>query len=212
MYFNKLFQPLLSFAAHAAHANRRAAFKPDEARTAVADILRLVSSTLSEGRAKKPQLMDEAWFPVCAWLDETLAPLWRAVGKEAPLQKLHFKTDRAGHEFFIKLEQFLTAGPTEDTDRQDIIGLYATCLDLGFVGVPGMGEAENGRMQFRRRCRETVPAKTEQFTAPRPGAPLRRRLNRLAALALWTAPIAATMALYVIYRVLLSNWYWQAIG
>jgi len=73
---------------------------------------------------------ESAKFAVCAWVDESiLCSSWE--GKEnwqkEQLQRIHFQTNHAGEEFFLRLEKL------EPEDRS-VREVYATCLGLGFTG------------------------------------------------------------------------------
>jgi type VI secretion system protein ImpK len=73
---------------------------------------------------------DLAKFAVCAWVDETLLSMqWpgRSQWQKEQLQRLFFKTTRAGEEFFERLNRL-------GVHQQDVREVYYLCLALGFSG------------------------------------------------------------------------------
>jgi len=72
----------------------------------------------------------EAWFAVCAWIDELLlCSSWPDRGRweHNPLQWIHFGTMNGGVEFFQRLEAL---SPEQGQIRE----VYIYCLTLGFKG------------------------------------------------------------------------------
>jgi len=74
--------------------------------------------------------MDNALFPVFAWIDETLLETAWAHKQEwvkHSLQKVYFNTTNAGDAFFKRLEKL-------GEDDRDILEVYQYCLASGFKG------------------------------------------------------------------------------
>ncbi len=73
----------------------------------------------------------EAFFPVCAWIDETvLCSEWpeKTQWEHHQLQRKYFHTTNAGREFFTRLEGMAEEAPA-------VREVYAYCLALGFKGM-----------------------------------------------------------------------------
>ncbi|MCG8345062.1 MAG: DotU family type IV/VI secretion system protein [Chlorobiales bacterium] len=72
----------------------------------------------------------EGFFPVCAWVDETiLCSAWEG-GKGwggHQLQRKYFNTNNAGEEFFKKMEE-------PGAMPREVREIYDCCLSLGFMG------------------------------------------------------------------------------
>ena len=72
----------------------------------------------------------EGFFPVCAWVDETiLCSAWEG-GKGwggHQLQRKYFNTNNAGEEFFKKMEE-------SGNMPHEVKEIYDCCLSLGFIG------------------------------------------------------------------------------
>ena len=71
-----------------------------------------------------------AKFAICAWVDEILLSVdWpgRQQWQKEQLQRLHFKTTRAGEEFFERLNSL-------GVHQRDVREVYYLCLGLGFSG------------------------------------------------------------------------------
>lgn len=76
------------------------------------------------------QVWKEGFFPVCAWIDETiLCSAWEE-GKGwggHQLQRKYFNTANAGEEFFINMKHAESMSP-------EVREIYDCCLSLGFTG------------------------------------------------------------------------------
>ncbi len=85
-----------------------------------------------QGRAEECPEEDwrEAWFAVCAWIDEALlCSNWQEKDKweSSQLQGIYFQTTKAGEEFFSHLSALAP-------EKKEVRELYLYCLALGFKG------------------------------------------------------------------------------
>ncbi|MDH5387812.1 MAG: DotU family type IV/VI secretion system protein [Gammaproteobacteria bacterium] len=109
----------------------------DEARTNLMSLLDK-SKTMSEEYAISSEMLEQAKFPVVAFVDELfLCSNWayKSEWKTNTLQRLCFNTTSAGSAFYDRLNELNKFGP----DR-DIREIYALCLGLGFRGKYFRGE------------------------------------------------------------------------
>jgi Uncharacterized protein conserved in bacteria len=194
MYYSELFQPVLSCAAHAQYLGT-------DPRTTAQTVIRIVADAMKTARTERPAHLDDAWFPVCVWLDEHLASSWEKVGVASTLRSRFFRGEKAQWNFYVKLDRLLAEGVSSGT-RRDIAFLYYACLRLGYKG--DASEAE--RQDALHRCRLLLEARYAEASSKPP-----RRKRRLAGwparTALWLVPIGTTIAMYCAYRHFLTEWF-----
>jgi len=90
--------------------------------------------TRAEERARSSGYSENEWmeafFPVCAWIDESiLCSNWPEKSKweHAQLQRRHFQTINAGVEVFTRLASL-------SEEAREVREVYAYCLAMGFRG------------------------------------------------------------------------------
>lgn len=212
MNYSTLFRPLLSYIAHVAARADQCRERPGCDATAVLrDMNGLAADIRLRGRAL-PRI-DEAWFPVTAWIFESL--------RSCPEISLTLREPRpaaesAGREFFERLNVLLAPAPDgrSDPERFALIELYDLCLRLGYRGYyarPGFGDS---LAEYRRRCREAMEARSPRDNSPPDATAAKPSRVRGAAspASLWALPVIATVLLYAVYRVLLSSLYSSVTG
>jgi len=96
------------------------------------NVLRLMSESESclAANGFSAEDSDLAKFALCAWVDETLLSMqWpgRSQWQKEQLQRLFYKTTRAGEEFFERLNGL-------GVHQRDVREIYYLCLGLGFSG------------------------------------------------------------------------------
>lgn len=163
-----------------------------------------------------PQEYNEARFAVCAWIDETIlnstlpeSDLW--LGEL--LQRTFYSTNRAGEEFYTRMENL------SEADLQ-VREVFHHCLALGFKGryfSPEMAsELEAIKKREFARLQKEHPllsiSNQEQFfpaSYPKKTAPRRRALPRIAfsfaTLFMILAPLVFLTLTYYSYSTLLDG-------
>ncbi len=210
--------PIFSLVAHAVRNRAEcggALFASDRLR---AD----VEGLIARAREARPRVgaarFDQAWYPLCAWLDEVLgidpAPPGEAAGGYV---SRYFHAGDPGGEFFERLNLLLhavEAGEGADEARPGLAACHAA-LELGFRGRyrrPGDG----ARLAiYLRRCRDALAAASAERVQPDREAPVVMIVpagGALAALPFWLVPVAATAGLFVLYRFLLADLYAVVVG
>ncbi len=98
----------------------------------------------------------EGFFPVCAWIDETiLCSQWSEKEQwvSNQLQKDYFNTTNAGEEFYIRLENL-------EDEAKDVREVYEFCLVMGFKGkyyqASDIGRLEDIRYTNLKRITDNV--------------------------------------------------------
>lgn len=211
MDYVEFFRPVFSYALHLVQTNpnrNRWLMEPDAVRN---DLAGLLAAARANGAGCDAVNFEQAWYAVCSWLGEMLVdvPNGRRITEELlpPL-------DPDGTEFYRRLNCLLTPGGDGIVRPEivDIIKVYGMCLELDYRGYYARPGFEHQRQAYRRRCRQTV----EAMPGPQ-DLPLTRRMRRpfakiAAKAAMWLLPVAATLVLYGIYRMLLSDLYVSVVG
>lgn len=146
-----------------------------------------------------------AWFPLRAWLDERLRGL---PGGDCLCGQLVQAEAGAESEFFRRLNLLLAA-----PDAEELVRVYATCLELGFRGYYARPGFERELAGYRARCREYL-TRAESRECDKTVSPARGQtpVRYAARFATRAAPVAATVLLYCLYRFLLSDLYAAVVG
>ncbi|MFO7876230.1 MAG: DotU family type IV/VI secretion system protein [Desulfovermiculus sp.] len=134
---------------------------------------------------------DAARFAVCAWIDEQLlSSAWpgRNQWVSTPLQKRIYGTVRAGEEFFLRLDQLLTASAAAETNASDetgvedildpmshsvdsalhqVVEVYAACLALGFTGRYYQDAKQRELQKIKMRCLQAISDSDAPLAAER---------------------------------------------
>lgn len=148
---------------------------------------------------------DKAWFPVAAWVVETLRPFPEI---SAGLGDAFAGVEGADSEFFEHLNIHLSSHRA-DSERFAVLEVYDLCLRLGFLGYYSRPGFESSLSGYRRRCWEELSAHAPADNVATASAPPR---TSRATIAVWCAPVAVTVILYTLYRLLLSNLYASVVG
>lgn len=212
MNYSTLFRPLLSYIAHVAARDDQCRERPAFDATAV---LRDMNGLAADIRLRGRELprIDEAWFPVTAWVFERLQSCPEI---SLALRESRPAAESAGREFFERLNVLLSPNPDgrNAPERIALIELYNLCLQLGYRGYYARPGFENSLAEYRRRCREEMEATSHQDRSSPAGASAKPSWVRgaPAPASLWALPVIATVLLYAVYRVLLSSLYSSVTG
>lgn len=207
MHYIDIFRPVFSLAAH---VSPTASGSGDASQSSVALLEPVLAEARRRRRGARREHFDQAWFALCAWLDETFA-------EAGPLVARHLLPSGNGEEFFARLDRLLDSSALDrlDPERRDLVEVFSLCLELGFHGPFHRSGDRKILAAYRRRCREVLAespaasmAMASALAAPERKASYRPVLKT----ALWIAPVAATIALYSLYRFVLSGLYAQALG
>lgn len=123
------FTELMAYTAYLTDACETASFEYDTVSRTVNELVARAEACRDE-RGIDPGEWQQAFFPVCAWVDERiLCSAWSEKGtwERAQLQREHFNTTAAGEAFFTRLNEL---SPEDRAVRE----VYAFCLALGFRG------------------------------------------------------------------------------
>jgi len=123
------FTELIAYTAYVADAGETDAPDYDSVFEAVHTLIAR-SEACRDDREIDPGDWKEAFFPVCAWVDERiLCSAWPEKGtwETAQLQREYFNTTAAGEEFFSRLNALAA-------EARPVREVYAFCLALGFRG------------------------------------------------------------------------------
>lgn len=174
------------------------------------------SKKMSDQAGFVHQEYDEARFAVCAWIDETLLNSdWPERDKwlGALLQRQFYATNRAGEEFFTRMDTL------NETDTQ-VREVFHHCLVLGFKGryfFPEMADELEAmkKQEFSRLNREPSLLTTDTpgifipESYPKQIMPRRRNLPRIAlsyvTLLMILAPLLFITLTYFSYSKLLDG-------
>lgn len=211
---------VFSFAAHAVLAESAGELDVADAKAALAGIDSLIDKAFALRRPANFRAFDPAWFPVRAWLEEKTAGLRRKAGGGTDALSLHLgPSSNSGEEFFPRLDALLAArarGVHEAAERRGILEMYHIGLELGFRGRHSGPEGVSELISYRRRClAEMADARAERpASGPRTGAPAggTGKTERVGMAMFWIVPAAVTLALFLLYRFILTNSFLQAIG
>ncbi|MDR1744667.1 MAG: DotU family type IV/VI secretion system protein [Planctomycetota bacterium] len=159
------------------------------------DLQKIILAAFQNPDSSTPQF-DQAWFAVRCWLGERLETLPH--GSELR-DRLVDVPENAGSEFFLRLNRLLDGGSPE------LLKMYAACLELGFKGYYARPGHEADLAGYLAACRQRLGADREAPASVKkaPPTPFRAVLRILA----WAAPVAATLLLYYLYRMALSDLY-----
>ncbi len=220
MDYRAAFRPIFSLAAHAAQAvadGRAAAVDPDSLR---ADLERLLARA-RRGRADHGgERFDQAWFPLCAWLNETMGRFPGETNfrnREGHLRR-HVQAGDAGGEFFERLNLHLYAAESGENASGElaVIDVYRSALELGFLGRYHRPEDRPRREVYLKRCREALAAGSgrsgglsEEDCPVVLIVPERRGAGSRS---FWMLPVLVTIGLFLFYRLLLSDLYAMVVG
>lgn len=211
MDYIDVFRPIFSFGAHAVLSAGNWHEGDFDFKSAHADLEKLVVSALSRRRPDEAESFDLAWFAVCAWLDEKVAGLrvhgFGEIGES--MQRRFFNTVNAGEEFFEKLETLLEADNEAIPRRREIVDVYGSCLELGFLGRYFRLEDAPQIAAYRRRCLEALAdaggagRRNMLFQSYEPAETAASKPANM--LVFWIIPIAVTLGLFAVYRLLLAD-------
>jgi type VI secretion system protein ImpK len=149
----------------------------DEART----LYRKVEEQLKEmeERAKESNIdkseLEAAKFALVAFIDEiVMSSKWTDRLKWPSLQYHYFKTNRAGDEFFKKLEAIRNNGYDPEIwrapSKSDVLEVYYLCLMLGFKGKLGFASPEKYQHeinQIRKHIQSKALGRLSPSLAPK---------------------------------------------
>ncbi len=136
MNYDAIFRPLFSFVAHATNSGPDGTNCVVDPLVVFSELEDLIAAPLALRHSSGGDGFEQAWFAVRAWLDETLAGL-RDAGSDGPSARRpgRFADDDSGEEFFTRLDALLDGGAGGDNpERTEVIRVYASCLELGFLG------------------------------------------------------------------------------
>lgn len=130
MRLSNTFMELMSYTAHLLQRIKRGESAPYDDVFRLYDVLYQRARTQGQASGYADEDLQEAWFAVCAWVDEMLlCSEWpekdRWEGRQ--LQRLHFYTVNGGEEFFSRLQDL----PPEKGQVREV---YLYCLAMGFKG------------------------------------------------------------------------------
>ncbi|MDQ5986620.1 MAG: hypothetical protein CSYNP_02350 [Syntrophus sp. SKADARSKE-3] len=130
MRLSNTFMELMSYTAHLLQRIKQGESAPYDDVFRLYDVLYKRARILGQADSNADEDFQEAWFAVCAWVDEMLlCSEWperdRWEGRQ--LQRLYFNTVNGGEEFFIRLQ----ALPPEKGQVREV---YLYCLAMGFKG------------------------------------------------------------------------------
>lgn len=123
------FTELIAYTAYVAESCQRTSFAFDEVSKTVGELIERARAC-RDAQGFDPEQWEQAFFPVCAWMDECiLCSSWseKDQWESAQLQRRYFNTTAAGEAFFSRLN----ALPPEEREVREV---YAFCLALGFRG------------------------------------------------------------------------------
>lgn len=194
-------QPVFAYAAHIKPA------APGQG--APADAVKHLATLLAKARAQRsafrPDSFDRAWLALCAWLGETVDA--DCVASQFP------GIDRA-EEFFATLDALLPEeGEPADADA-DVLRAYVLALDLGFAGRRDEPRPPEQIECRRQRCRRAARRldRRNRAAAPPPQPKPPSVYARAGTLLCWIVPVAVTVLLYSVYRLLLAGLYSEVVG
>lgn len=215
--YNAVFRPLFAYGAHVTLAASAWGDQSPDLGSVREDLALLVENALASRRVQDEKNFDNAWFAVCAWLDEKLAGILSADGGGhfELMQRRFFNTLNAGEEFFQRLAALLDGEegePDARAAREEIVKVYGSCLELGFKGRYFRPDDRPDLEAFRRRCLDAVLGNVSQKSeANRMFQPFVEGETKEAArpgmLFFWIAPVVITALLYLLYRILLADLY-----
>lgn len=222
------FRPLFSLALHVARDGQRLLKQgtPERLSASLAEVEALAASLWRRRRRFDAPAFEQAWFALCAWLDELFGNL--PGDRTTSFLERYFPGQRetAGAVFFAQLQAAETAALAGDSGGRVVVALYALCLTYGFRGSYRNNEDTTILKSWRRRCRAALSAPSGREDAiqfsnshffPIPESMQRRRRgSRVARFCmtclLWLFPPSVTVALFVLYRTILAELYASIMG
>jgi type VI secretion system protein ImpK len=221
------FLPPLAFAAMLGSEPNLADTPYETART---DMDRLLDQALEKARLERPDQAEDAFFAVCAFVDEAvLDSPWpgRGAWMGRKLQQVRLLTANAGVEFYEHLERLCAeaarggapeAHPDEERARlrdqglREVIEVYAACLTLGFTGRYADDRARidqltDATLQHLATIDGSQQDKVfpQVYDAALPAPAVPRFKSRQRMLLVFGAPLLLAAGLYALYGMLLSD-------
>lgn len=206
-------KPLLSHVAHLSLVAANPHILP-EPKNAAQDIGQLVLRAKTALRESDDEARTLVWFAVNSWLAEKLAAL--PCGKDAAPLLDPLPAD-AGTLFFHHLHALLRpdAGPRYSRRRIALVEVYAACLELGFLGCFAGRHDRSDWELYRERCRQVLTkteADTSDAVSAEGGETVLSARTWGGTATMWLFPVAITVALYAIYRTILSQLFHSVVG
>lgn len=215
--YYELFRPLFAYGAHLTLAATAWGDERPDLLMVQTDLNLMIDTIVAARRPADTVDFDNAWFAMCAWLDEKLSGILGSGHEEGYelLQRRYFNTLNAGEEFFTRLDDILEPAEPDETDptaRSEILKVYGAALELGFRGKFFRVEDQPPLEAYRRRTLEATMAANHADSGVNRmfvsyDEPERKTTVKPGMAFFWAAPVAVTALLYVIYRLLLSDLY-----
>jgi len=207
------FTELIAYTAYVAEEGETAPQNFDTVSRTVHELISR-SEAFRDEQGISPEDWKEAFFPVCAWVDERmLCSQWpdKATWETAQLQREYFNTTAAGEEFFNRLNAL-------DKEARPVREVYAFCLALGFRGqyfeASDDGKMEDIRYTNLKRVTDNTDLAFPQALFPEGYEPeterktslKRRRWRGLTPFSLGVAlvPVLLFAGLYVLFERMLQ--------
>lgn len=194
------FRPIFVYVTHLARNQTDATRLPFPFASVRTDLQKIILTVFQTPGSSSADF-DQAWFPMRCWLGETLARLPH--GAEL-CQRLVDVPEHGGSEFFQRLSRLLDDGSPE------LLKVYAACIELGFQGYYAKPGREADLAGYRAAVRKRL---ADEPAAPAPaetsGNGSRPGIVRAAA---WLTPVAITIVLYCLYRMMLHDLYAVVVG
>ncbi|MCD8352534.1 MAG: DotU family type IV/VI secretion system protein [Planctomycetaceae bacterium] len=200
MDYCQIVRPLLAYVSHLVR-NQTERCGPSFPHASVREDLQHILLAVFHDPRAAGQDFDEAWFAVRCWLAETLPALPNG---DDLCERLLDRPQNGKSEFFARLSRLL-----DHPDAENVVRVYATCLDLGFRGYYAEPGREGDLAGYRTACRHYLARETALDDGSA-GAPAARSGSVHAAALL--VPIGMTVMLYCVYRFLLSDLYVAVVG
>jgi len=130
MRLSDTFMELMSFTAHLMRRIERGESATYADVSSLYDVLYQRAREQGQTGGYSDEDISEAWFAVCAWIDEMLlCSEWpeKDQWEGRQLQRIHFQTVNGGEEFFSRLQDL----PLEKGQVREV---YLYCLAMGFKG------------------------------------------------------------------------------
>lgn len=194
------FRPIFVYVTHLARNQTDATRLPFPFASVRADLQKIILTVFQSPGSSNADF-DQAWFAVRCWLGETLARLPH--GAEL-CDRLVDVPEHGASEFFQRLSRLLDGG------SPDLVRIYAACIELGFQGYYAKPDREADLAGYRAAARERLAA---EHHAPAPAEATRQGSRPgIVRAAAWLAPVAITIVLYWLYRVVLHDLYAVVVG
>ncbi len=199
MDYCQIVRPLFAYVSHLAR-NQTERAGPAFPHASVRDDLQsILLAVFRDPRAAGPDF-ENAWFAVRCWLAESLAALPHG---DDLCERLLDVPQNGESEFFTRLSRLI-----DQSGNEDVVRVYAVCLDLGFRGYYAKPGCEGDLAGYQSACRSYLNRADTRDDEPVAAPAARSGLVHAAFL----VPVCVTLLLYYVYRFLLSDLYVAVVG